>query len=341
VDEEANYKQKIVQWCFDGASPPLTVEVSDPIPTPSGNGKVCCVISVAESDVAPHFLNGRKGVWVRADEFSARFEARLADEDELRHLFDRRKLVLERREFLLDRARKRFGVFAARLHSDRGGTPTAVGPTLELCIVPRFPARQLCRQEELKSLVQKSWMSWRSVMFPDPSSSILSQYESAIVLAAARDLSFFEVNAWGMLFYAAKIEADHNGIKGIHLGQFVGYLLLFVRHAGKMLRSMGSGGPIHIETTINSLLRAQWLNPQQGWFSPHPGSELDDDVTFSISTTSEELNENPDGVVATLLRNVFFAVNWAGIVETAQGLEGLIRLGYTFNFWNQPTSLKI
>jgi hypothetical protein len=122
-------------------------------------------------------------------------------------------------------------------------------------------------------------------MFPDTGSIILSQHESAVVLAAARSLSFFEVNAWGMLFYASKIELDYKEIKGIHVGQFVGYLLLFVRHSGKMLQSMGSAGPIHIEMTINSLLSSQWLNPQQSWFSPHPGSELDDDVTFSISTT--------------------------------------------------------
>src|SRR5580704_12521778 len=25
VDEQPSYKQRIVQWCFDGASPPLTV----------------------------------------------------------------------------------------------------------------------------------------------------------------------------------------------------------------------------------------------------------------------------------------------------------------------------
>ena len=29
VNAENGYKQKIVQWCFDGASPPLAVEVSD------------------------------------------------------------------------------------------------------------------------------------------------------------------------------------------------------------------------------------------------------------------------------------------------------------------------
>src|SRR5580700_9919583 len=38
VDEESGYKQKVVDWCFNGASPPLMVEVSDPIPAPSGNG---------------------------------------------------------------------------------------------------------------------------------------------------------------------------------------------------------------------------------------------------------------------------------------------------------------
>jgi len=95
VDVQDGYKQKVVDWCFGGASPPLTVEVSDPIPTPDGSGKVCYVISVPEGDVAPHFLNGRKGVWIRTDEFSGRFDAQLANESELRSLLDRRKMILE------------------------------------------------------------------------------------------------------------------------------------------------------------------------------------------------------------------------------------------------------
>lgn len=70
VDVEAGYKQKVVDWCFSAVSPPLVVEVSDPIPIPADGGKVCYVIRTGESDVAPHFLNGRKGVWVRTDEFS-------------------------------------------------------------------------------------------------------------------------------------------------------------------------------------------------------------------------------------------------------------------------------
>jgi len=55
VDEESGYKQKVVDWCFNGASPPLIVQVSDPIPAPSGGGKVCYVIHAAESDAARTF----------------------------------------------------------------------------------------------------------------------------------------------------------------------------------------------------------------------------------------------------------------------------------------------
>ena len=85
VDDEPSYKQKVVHWRFGTVSLPVDVEVSDPIPAHAGNGKFCYVIKAAESDVAPQSLNGRKGVWVRTDEFSARFEPRLANEDELRN----------------------------------------------------------------------------------------------------------------------------------------------------------------------------------------------------------------------------------------------------------------
>jgi predicted HTH transcriptional regulator len=97
VDAKPGYKQTIVQWCFDGVSPPLDIDVSEPLPVAGASGRVCYVIAVAESELAPHFLNGRKGVYVRTNEFSSRFDAQLANENELRHLAQRRQLVRERR----------------------------------------------------------------------------------------------------------------------------------------------------------------------------------------------------------------------------------------------------
>jgi hypothetical protein len=66
VAVEAGYKQNLTQWCFDAVSPPMTVEVSDPIPVSTEVGKVS--------------INGRKGVLVRTYEFSSRFEAHLGED---------------------------------------------------------------------------------------------------------------------------------------------------------------------------------------------------------------------------------------------------------------------
>ena len=152
VPLEPGYKQTIANWCFMKFTPPLTAEVSEPIKL--ANGQYCYVISVPESDVAPHFVNGRRGVWIRTDEFSNRFRAELANENELRALFDRRRAVRERRDFNIRRAQERFDAHVANEHTDKGGHLGDVGPILELCVTPRFPARPLCPHGDLQGASQ-------------------------------------------------------------------------------------------------------------------------------------------------------------------------------------------
>jgi schlafen family protein len=325
VDEQAGYKQKVVQWCFDGSSPPLTIEVSDPISTPAANGKVCYVVFVAESDVAPHFLNGRKGVWVRTDEFSSRFEAHLADEGELRHLLDRRRPILDRRINLLERARKRLDAYAAQ-------AVESSGPRIELCFAPRFPARPLCEQAKLKPLIEKKQFYWRQVMFPILNRGVISQHESAIILQPTGVFSIFEANVWGMLFYSTKIHGNHGGTLGIHPFEVAGYVVLFIRHAAEMLHELGYSGQIVVEAILTSIQKAEWLDPTSGLgFHIRTGSELDDQATFSTEVTSESLCETPDSITSDLLRFIFFSVNWPNMVNTPEKLEKLIGWGYKFN----------
>src|SRR5688572_7818147 len=66
---ESGYKQRLIQWGFDGVFPPISIQVSQPIPTPSDASRYCYVVEVPESPEAPHFINGRKGAYVRTDEF--------------------------------------------------------------------------------------------------------------------------------------------------------------------------------------------------------------------------------------------------------------------------------
>ena len=109
-----------------------------------------------------------------------------------------------------------------------------------------------------------------------------------------------------MVFFCTQIDGDHNGAMGIHLHELVGNVLVFIRHAGKMLHAMGYSGPVAMETTLSSILGIRWLEPSGGMLFPSAFSELDEDVAFSIATTTEEL----------------------------------IRKGYAFNFWTPPTDLQ-
>lgn len=87
-------------------------------------------------------MNGRKGIYVRSNEFSSKFEAVFANETELRELFQRRKIVRDRRADLLDRARTRFETFTAQKYHELGRGPTqSIGSRFDLCVVPRFPSR--------------------------------------------------------------------------------------------------------------------------------------------------------------------------------------------------------
>jgi hypothetical protein len=340
VDEVPGYKQKIVDWCFKECSPPITVDVSSPIPTPNGNGKVCYVISVEESEVAPHFLNGRNGVWIRTNEFSGRFHAELANEDELQQLLHRRELVLERRRRILERARKRFETHLRMAPAPPGSGPVLPDSTFELRIVPRFPAKQICKPEEIVGHLDKvRYPTYRRVGFPRYQTGVMTQFESAIIRQPFVEPSFLEANVWGMVFYGVGLyEKEYpDETKGIHVYEFVGHLLLFVRHANDLFERTGLIGPILIETRLWSISDRKWVFAQQvGPGMPsvgtvRPPSGIDDEFALSVSTTVESLRENPTNVAVELLRSIFFSLDWRGLVADEAQLTKLIQDGYRFN----------
>ena len=339
VDEQSGYKQKIVDWCFKKCSPPITVDVSAPIPTPNGNGKFCYVISVEESEVAPHFLNGRNGVWIRTNEFSERFHAELANEDELQQLLHRRELVLERRRHIVERARKRFETHLRMGPAQTGGSPLP-DATFELCIVPRFPARQICKPEEIvRHLDKVRYPSYRSVGFPRYQPGVMTQFESAIIRQPFVEPSFLEANVWGMVFYAVALnEKNHSSsLEGIHLYEFVGHLLLFLQHASDLFQRTSLVGPILIETSLQAIRDRKWLYAQQvapgmpSVGTVRPPSGLDDAFALSVSTTVENLRQNPENIAMELLRSIFFSLDWRGLIANETQLDELIHYGHKFN----------
>jgi hypothetical protein len=337
VDARAGYKQTIVQWCFAGATPPLTAEISDPIPAPGGNTKMCYAVSVAESDVAPHFLNGRKGVYIRTDEFGSRFEPQLANEHELRHLLDRRKLIRDRRTCLIDRARERFATFAARRQPLETGGDDLLGSRIEVAIVPRFPAGPLCDHVRLLTAIKEVSVEWRQVGFPGNSDGAITQHESAILLQPCGVRSLLEADIWGMLFYTAPIGERRPEYSGIHTNGFIGHVLVFLRHAGSMLQRLGYTGPLHIELVLYDIHDIPWISFPRGFAETGPKSELDNTVAFTVASTTDDLQQRSDGLASVLLRTIFFAINWPTIADSPEKLGAIIRAGYEYNYWSART----
>ena len=342
VDPQSSFKQTIVQWCTEGVSPIVEVDVSDAIPTTSCPGKVCYVVYSPESDLTPHFLNGRKGVWVRTNEFSARFEARLGDEDELEHLAERRRKVRERQGSLVARARRRFETFAERRYNELGRNPRGLTSHFSLCVVPRFPSRLLCSQADLRSILKDVHLEWRQVGFPRASVGFASQHESELVLRPGSAFSLLEANCWGLLFYATELGEENETYQGIHVNRFVGNLLVFLRHAREMMKRLGYHGQLMYEVRLQRILGEKWID----FVGPNPAvdgpaSELDDEVTFSIFTSSDELFDRTDAVARDLLRFLFFSTNWPERAQDDRCLVEAIRRGYTFNMWDGVAPLKL
>jgi len=106
-------------------------------------------------------------------------------------------------------------------------------------------------------MIAKDEVFWRACVFPRSVNSFVTQHESVIVLApAVRQPSIFEANVWGMLFYATAIEGNHYRSVGIHLGDFVGHILVFLRHAGNMMKAFGYSGPLHSQAVDATILSA-------------------------------------------------------------------------------------
>lgn len=242
--------QTIVQWCQSGVITPF---VSKPVPTAADPERVCYVIFTEESEEAPHFLNGRKGAYVRTDEYSHRFEARLATYEELQHLANRRQLAVARREHLFERAEVGFEEY---VHQDYEGDPGTVGPigaTLKICTIPLFPTSTIVERQALGSAIEESRTErWRSVGYPRlyPRTS---QHESILLLGGAYYFSMIEGDLWGKLYQALEIERAKDDRNLIHLYSLLGFLLILLQYAGSFYRQLGYDGTLQIRLRLDRI----------------------------------------------------------------------------------------
>jgi hypothetical protein len=333
-----SFRQQIVQWCYDGVWAPLEVFVSDPIPSPQDATKVCYVIEVPLSAETPHFLNGRKGAYVRTDEFSQRFEPQLATWEELTHLGHRRATLVERREALTRRSIERFDAYAQTEHDK--GKKARIGATLFVSVSPQFPQRQLVEHGALLTQFESHYITWRSQGFPVMNVPKISAHESLLMPGAAYRFSLVEITVWGHLFYAVEIEEDQDvmpgsteRVHGIHSGAIVGYLLVFIEHAAGVLKALGYDGPLLIRVQMVRIKGVPLLFFPYSAPTPAGSAPYDDTLSFEIAVSSRSLASERDNLVGEMVKTIYRALNWSTPTLGPDAVEQIIAKGKTYNFW--------
>ena len=328
----SGFKQRIVQWCWNGVSPPIDPFVSDPIATPADASKVCYVVQLDESLAGPHFINSRKGTYIRTDEFSQRFEPQLATQAEIQHLLNRRSLVVDRRGALLERADDRFNTFVDNSYREASYTTGDLGATLKVVIIPQLPVEPLIDHHSLLRLIPESRVPWRGELFPTGSSRLISQHESAIELEPGDDFSMFEANIWGQLYYASEIAVEEGNAAGIHINSLIGHLLVYLEHARLVYSKMGFHGRLQALVRLERILNVPLLIGGGGALQTGPFSRLDRGLEFTIDFLTTAIETGVDEIAAQLLETIMLSLNWPA-AATPTRLNNLISEGRKYNFW--------
>jgi hypothetical protein len=327
VDRINGFKQRMIDWASRGAFPPVLLFVSDPIPSPQDATKFCYVVFVPESEEAPHFINGRKGAYVRTDEFSQRFDSQLATYEEIEHLAKRRALTVAHRDLLIDRARARLATFLESM-----AKPPARRPLLTLSVCPLFPSRPLTSHAKLLDKLNRCRVPWSSTLTL-PGGHRISQHESAIFLEASQEKpSLVEGNTWGLLFYAHSVHGEDSGTQAIHLCKTLGCILATLEHAKKMYEQLGFEGTILVRTRLEPVRGLPlMLSNAYAW----PKSPLDDSVEFDIISPSDRLKAERDTLAIDIIRLLMFALNCAEMAVNEKTLQTLLADGYEYNHWQR------
>lgn len=347
VTAQASYKQQIVQWCFEGTWPPIEPLVSAAIPSPADSSRVCYVIEVPISPEAPHYLNGRKGAYIRTNEFSQRFEARFATYDEIEHLRNRREVVVQRRLRIAERAKERFAQYTKAFHATAPASDGRPGAMVFLGVEPPFPSRPVLEGGRLLDLVRSTSVAWRQVGFPR-ANRFVTQLESVLAFNPGVYFSLLEASTYGSLFYAREIEEEREVEEGqptphlIHLYSFVGHLLVWLEHARRLVRASPYRGPLSLRLSLSGIRGLPFMDfSQNNRPIPRGVSVLDDEVTVESLSTTERLIDARNEVAKQLLSQLAFAVDWPDVSAEDPALEQLLERGFVYNFWTDQRGQRV
>lgn len=297
----SGYDQKVAAWCAEGAFPPTPCSVSPPIRHRDAPQRVFYVLEIPESMEAPHFLNGRRGVYVRVADIGKRVESQLADFEEIMGLANRRQRAVDQRRALLARARARFH------HLVGNGLCAA-----HLWACPEFPVRPLVTEPALRDHLDRSRFSWRQCQFPQThEAETRHETLSLFPMEGNAGGGYLEVTTWGSLFWAFGLLDGIDGERGIHMPSFLGHLLAFIVLLTRWSRHTCASGALSVTLGLENILGTKWIAAGTSRrLGDSQASRLDPSVDIDLTVTVPLPDSEIDRLLRSVIQRVMFALNF-------------------------------
>jgi len=351
IDPIPSYNQTIIQYCYDNIYPPITPEVSNPIPHPEGSGKVFYVIYVEESNQTPHFLNGRKGCYIRTDEFSQKFEPRLAKYEEIQHLANRRQEAIKLRDNLINRAQKRFNTHVDLNYRKAKRTIGDIDVIFEMNIIPRFPNLNPLKVADLSNALYSCQTNARGIIFP--CGEIQSHYDGFFFdNPRSIGFSYLEASIYRSIFYAqemGQVNKDPEKEKDasykpdevqVYMQWILSQLIFYMKYSEKFYRSIGYDGSLYIKLSLDKIRGRRFLIPIGYEGDVQLSPMLDDNFSLIREIPSREFQRDILKIIKDIYRTICFSCGCKEVFQVSDAdMDQHIDLGLKYLFWNRKNLL--
>ena len=191
-----------------------------------------------------------------------------------------------------------------------------------------------------KEHLNRARFNWRGVEFLGYGSRQVTAYESVIIRdrLGVGGTSMFSVDVWGTCFYATQITVEEQNVAGvnmtgIHRSMVNGFVVAFLLHAAKMLKSLGYFGSLIIRVNLRTIRGIPWLYGTGSAVFDKLGSELDQDISFESPEVSELFYSDPYALAARILETIYFSSNWGDQVDTPAKLQSVVNESFMYSNW--------
>ena len=323
VDPIAGFQQKFVDLCFTHVVPPLTPFSSPAIALP-GTSRVAYVIRVPASYSGPHFLVNRGEAYVRVAEHSKKYDPRPAEWGELIHLAERRQRVIDQRQRLRDRARRR---------ADPVLPADAV--VMEFFASPSFPEQPIVELAKLREATVDPQVP--AVKARRISDDVVAAPESLVHILPA--YLYYELTIYGSFYAAARVSSrpplHPEGPEAVDLLEVLTDILLWFEHGHYLFQRIGYEGPVTISVTLRHIKGRAfvWGSPFAVPRSLRAEPQFDEDVTQETETTTAAMASSFRADAYSLFLPIAYATNMREILTEnrdaliKQAVDRLARFG--------------